>query len=180
MKSFGFLAIGAAIAAWVIGLRCSRVRKAIQIGIEGILSMSALQVSLPSFRSTLGARQLRVNIRERKTASTDSRTPTLPGSESIVCSPSVGEECALVQQAIGGDSRAKEQIFTSYIAQDTERNPMEHGGMEARIFPEMIPVSRMPCRRRPGLHFRRLLSEIAFFRQSRPYHSPVFGGAKCQ
>ena len=76
--------------------------------------MSALQVSLSSFQPTLGARQLRVNIRKGKAARTDSWTSTLPGSERRVPSPSVREEWALVQQAIGGDSRAKEQIFTAH------------------------------------------------------------------
>jgi RNA polymerase sigma-70 factor (ECF subfamily) len=73
--------------------------------------MSALLASLPNFQTTQEAQQHPVDAPKRKTARADSRTLRFPGPERTEASPAVREEWALVQRAICGDSRAKEQIF---------------------------------------------------------------------
>jgi RNA polymerase sigma-70 factor, ECF subfamily len=73
--------------------------------------MSALQASLANLQSTVGQQPRRVGGRKAKASKPDSRIVRLPDPDSFA-SPAAREEWALVQQAIGGDSRAKAQIFT--------------------------------------------------------------------
>jgi predicted DNA-binding protein (UPF0251 family) len=79
--------------------------------IERTRSMSALLASLPNFKTIQEAQQHPVDAPKRKTVRADSRTLRFPGPERTEASPAVREEWALVQRAICGDSRAKEQIF---------------------------------------------------------------------
>lgn len=75
--------------------------------------MSALPVSLSNFQNTVKTPQRRLSVQKRKTTGTSSWTPSkLSSSESREASPVAREEWPLVQQAIDGNSNAKEQIFT--------------------------------------------------------------------
>lgn len=74
--------------------------------------MGALLASLSSFQTTMQTPQRRVSARKRKVARTDSRSSQLPSSRKT----EGREEWAVVQQATAGDSRSKEQIFTSHTS----------------------------------------------------------------
>jgi RNA polymerase sigma-70 factor (ECF subfamily) len=81
---------------------------------HGRVGCSALQVSLSNVQPALGPQQPRAGARKGNAATSDSRISTLPHSERIVASSIAREEWALIQKAIGGDSRANEQIFSPH------------------------------------------------------------------
>lgn len=75
------------------------------------------QNPLSNLRSAPAPQHIRVNaLRRRIITRRNSRTlaPLNPGSAAAF--PPISEEWSLIQQAIGGDSRAQKQIFTCYTA----------------------------------------------------------------
>ncbi len=74
--------------------------------------MGALLASLSSFQTIVQTPQRQVSARKRKVVRTDSQSLQLPSSKKT----EGREEWALVQQATAGDSRSKEQIFTSHTS----------------------------------------------------------------
>src|ERR1700723_3583555 len=72
---------------------------------------------LSNLRSAPEPQHIGVNVlRRRIITMRNSRTLAPPNPVRAAASPAVSEEWSLIQQAIGGDSRAQKQIFTCYTA----------------------------------------------------------------
>ena len=78
--------------------------------------MGLLQNPLSHSRSAPGQRHVRVNVLKRRMRRNDPRPLAPPNPEKAAASLAVSEEWSLIQQAIGGDSRAQKQIFSSDTA----------------------------------------------------------------
>lgn len=77
--------------------------------------MRATQASFWGFRVSVESRQRRMRVRMTKSiAASDSEIAT-PDSRTMVNSSAIDEDWALVQQALGGDAHANEQIFSRHI-----------------------------------------------------------------
>ncbi len=78
--------------------------------------MGTLQNPLSHSRSAPRPQHIRINVLKRRTRRTGSPTLAAPNPERAAASPVVSEEWSLIQQAIGGDSPAQNQIFAGDTA----------------------------------------------------------------